>query len=680
MASVASSQDSKTCTLCIQNQKGIEEIQQISLASSTNNFSINIPEKIVVRVEKTFPSREQLSCQLRFQRVNNAQNKIKSFLIFLQQHARAAVAQIGDMKIYILPPTPSDPLEEVFFVYQENRKRKQSALAGNSLPAPKRSAVASSHSSTGSIYSRMPKGCILHMHFSGYVRYSKILDFLEAEDLPLKVLFDDVKGELSFSDLELNYIRNVPNFASIKQLVKDKHADFGALGKMFYFIIKRLEFLPRYMNLMFKEMVEENVQHVDLRLRLGSVYEVINGKQQRVSLEKECELYLNQLEFFRNNGKTFAIIACFSKSAPPHRVNNYFKEIESLLSSNSRYGKLIRGYDLVGDEEKGHQLIEYNDIITSKTMPFFFHAGETQNCVENIRYSVQNGGNRIGHGIHCLKDKALTTEIIAKKIALEVCPISNFDLNAVKDFSLYKRLLDQGLMVTLSPDDPNKLDDKNMTDNIVFVLRNCNFTLRDVYNCCLRSIDYALIESDARRVEMEICFQSQFREWAISYQQDVSPKIEQPHDFYTFQRVFTNIDVNAFQWHVNRFNPSEWKRVANQLTPDWLAQIANRLQGFISQQTKYGSFLSISRPNSAIVMQGSSRQFPQIFQHSNLVVGIAFNDDLNIKLIPRARNNADCAYAPVVTKVAGYGIYVVSSDCLKYFDLKTTTRHLVLGF
>ena len=35
MASVASSQDSKTCTLCIQNQKGIEEIQQISLAPST---------------------------------------------------------------------------------------------------------------------------------------------------------------------------------------------------------------------------------------------------------------------------------------------------------------------------------------------------------------------------------------------------------------------------------------------------------------------------------------------------------------------------------------------------------------------------------------------------------------------------------------------------------------------
>ena len=38
------------------------------------------------------------------------------------------------------------------------------------------------------------------------------------------------------------------------------------------------------------------------------------------------------------------------------------------------------------------------------------------------------------------------------------------------------------------------------------------------------------------------------------------------------------------------------------------------------------------------------------------------------------------AYAPVVTKVTSHSIYVVSSDCLKYFDLKTTTRHLVLGF
>ena len=77
------------------------------------------------------------------------------------------------------------------------------------------------------------------------------------------------------------------------------------------------------------------------------------------------------------------------------------------------------------------------------------------------------------------------------------------------------------------------------------------------------------------------------------------------------------------------------------------------------------------RPTTAVTsssMGGSTTLKPEIFQHSNLVVGIAFNDDLNIKLIPRPRNNADCAYAPVVTKVAGYGIYVVSSDCLKYFD------------
>eukprot|EP00942_MAST-04A_sp_MAST-4A-sp1_P012128 g12128.t1 len=75
-------------------------------------------------------------------------------------------------------------------------------------------------------------------------------------------------------------------------------------------------------------------------------------------------------------------------------------------------------------------------------------------------------------------------------------------------------------------------------------------------------------------------------------------------------------------------------------------------------------------------MQGSRRQSPQLFQQSKLVVGIVFNDELSIELIPRPRKNADCAYAPVVTKVTSHSIYVVSSDCLKYFDLKTTTRHL----
>ena len=36
------------------------------------------------------------------------------------------------------------------------------------------------------------------------------------------------------------------------------------------------------------------------------------------------------------------------------------------------------------------------------------------------------------------------------------------------------------------------------------------------------------------------------------------------------------------------------------------------------------------------------RQSLQLFQQSKLLVGIVFNDELSIELIPRPRNNADC--------------------------------------
>ena len=66
------------------------------------------------------------------------------------------------------------------------------------------------------------------------------------------------------------------------------------------------------------------------------------------------------------------------------------------------------------------------------------------------------GVDRVDHGNRALEDKALTARLARDRIPLTVCPLSNLRLRVVKDMADHplKRMLDQGLFVTLNSDDP----------------------------------------------------------------------------------------------------------------------------------------------------------------------------------------------------------------------------------
>jgi len=66
------------------------------------------------------------------------------------------------------------------------------------------------------------------------------------------------------------------------------------------------------------------------------------------------------------------------------------------------------------------------------------------------------GVERIDHGIRAMEDKALVARLARDQIPLTVCPLSNLRLRVVKTMADHpaKRMLDQGLFVTLNSDDP----------------------------------------------------------------------------------------------------------------------------------------------------------------------------------------------------------------------------------
>ncbi len=64
--------------------------------------------------------------------------------------------------------------------------------------------------------------------------------------------------------------------------------------------------------------------------------------------------------------------------------------------------------------------------------------------------------DRIDHGNRSLEDPALIRDILARGLALTVCPLSNLKLRVISDMKNHpmKRMLDAGLCATVNSDDP----------------------------------------------------------------------------------------------------------------------------------------------------------------------------------------------------------------------------------
>ncbi len=84
------------------------------------------------------------------------------------------------------------------------------------------------------------------------------------------------------------------------------------------------------------------------------------------------------------------------------------------------------------------------------------HAGE-EGPPEYIWSSLDSlGVSRIDHGVRCTEDQNLVERIIKEQIPLTVCPLSNIKLcvfDKMEDHNI-KKMLDQGIRVTINSDDP----------------------------------------------------------------------------------------------------------------------------------------------------------------------------------------------------------------------------------
>ncbi|PKF34011.1 adenosine deaminase [Acinetobacter proteolyticus] len=108
--------------------------------------------------------------------------------------------------------------------------------------------------------------------------------------------------------------------------------------------------------------------------------------------------------------------------------------------------------------------------------------------------------NRIDHGVRSEEDEGLMTRLIAEKMPLTVCPLSNLKLCVVDDMADHniRRLLQKGVHVTVNSDDPSYFGGY-MNDNFVAIQQALDLSNDELKQLAINSFEASFISDEEKQ-------------------------------------------------------------------------------------------------------------------------------------------------------------------------------------
>ncbi|KAK5577376.1 hypothetical protein RB653_002317 [Dictyostelium firmibasis] len=381
------------------------------------------------------------------------------------------------------------------------------------------------------IIQNMPKGSALHVHQDSSATYDYLI--LVGSYLPncyIYIVNDpndpniNNNGTFHFYESQpsdnnwklLSKIReSVTNVEEFDQqlldsltLIGEDYGDYITLWRKFDGIFGRVSglvtYLPiatGYMEHLFEQMIEDGVQHIEVRKCFGDFYD-IDGKiyDDYWFVENMEQLVLSTRQKYNMSEFGFKIIGCNGRHSNQTVV---YDAMVMSLELRNKYPSTFVGYDLVGPEDEGYPLIYFIDQFAQikklgyqyqYPLDYFFHAGETilyNNT--NLYDAILLDTKRIGHGIQLPQHPLLMDLVLKNDIAIEICPISNQILQYVSDMRAHPGLdlLNRGLPVTISPDDPAIFNYGGLSYDFFEVTYSWGLNLQQLKQLAINSINHS---------------------------------------------------------------------------------------------------------------------------------------------------------------------------------------------
>jgi adenosine deaminase len=269
----------------------------------------------------------------------------------------------------------------------------------------------------------------LHLHFTGSMRHATLLELAERDgivlpdalvkDWPPRLSAADEKGWFRFQrlyDVARSVLRTE---ADVRRLVLEAAEDDVADGSRWLEIqVDPSGYAARFGGITaFTDLVLDAVRDASQRTGLGMTV-VIAANRTRHPLD----------------ARTLARLA-------------------------AQYaGRGVVGFGLSNDERRGttEEFGPAFAIARRAGLMLTPHGGEllgphsVRTCLDVLH------ADRLGHGVRTVEDRALLEQVVARDVALEVCPVSNVALGVYSDLSSVPlpALLEAGATVALGADDP----------------------------------------------------------------------------------------------------------------------------------------------------------------------------------------------------------------------------------
>jgi adenosine deaminase len=284
--------------------------------------------------------------------------------------------------------------------------------------------VLSSDATTENFIRGLPKA-ELHLHIEGTLEPELAFELARKHGVALPYAsVDELRRAYQFTDLQ-SFLDIYYAGAAVLRDAEDFHALTSAY---------------------LRKMAEQGVVHVEIffdpqtHTARGVGMDVMLDGIRRALLEAE-----------RDAGITFRLILCFLRHLT---ADDAMRTLESALP----FKDLIAAVGL-DSSEAGHPPSKFTavfDRARAAGLPAVAHAGEEgppayiYEALDVLRV------RRIDHGVRAEDDPNLIGRLARERMPLTVCPLSNIKLNVFEHMQAHnlKRLLAQGLCVTVNSDDP----------------------------------------------------------------------------------------------------------------------------------------------------------------------------------------------------------------------------------
>ena len=231
------------------------------------------------------------------------------------------------------------------------------------------------------------------------------------------------------------------------QTVLDKynHCDFAGFIRSYVWINRQLR-TPEHYGLIARRLLErlhaQNVTYAEINLSVGVVLwkeQDFNGMFE--TLKAEADASPVDVRWIFDAVRQFGAEAAM-------RVAERAVE---------RQDEGVVGFGIGGDEAAGPcgWFCDVFAFARENGLALLPHAGETVGP-ESVWAALNQGADRIGHGIRAIEDPELMRELRDRDVPLEVCITSNVCTGSVPSLEEHpvRRLFDAGVPITLNTDDP----------------------------------------------------------------------------------------------------------------------------------------------------------------------------------------------------------------------------------